>query len=242
MSTSKEDALLQEGKTTSLTLASITDGFATERERQHNDDDDGDDNGVAGAGAGAVPKAKFIEDIDAFSASFDPPASAELMIGAYSDLFGKLKALESSLAQRASLIQSKIPEIEKSLKLVTFLKNKEENNGDNCDGESSTKITTRYNLADMIHAKAEIDTASGIVNLWLGANVMLEYTYQEAVDLLQTKDKKAKKDLAHTKEDLAAVRNQVITSEVNISRIYNWDVRQKRKERLADAEAKATSS
>uniref|UniRef100_A0A7S3Q0Q6 Prefoldin subunit 3 n=1 Tax=Chaetoceros debilis TaxID=122233 RepID=A0A7S3Q0Q6_9STRA len=223
MSTSKEDALLQEGKSSSLSLASITDGFATEHD------------GVAGA----VPKARFIEDIDAFSTSFDPPASAELMIGAYSDLFGKLKTLEESLAQRALLIQSKIPEIEKSLKLVTFLKNKEDSGSG--DGDS-TKITTRYNLADMLHAKAEIDTASGIVNLWLGANVMLEYTYQEAVDLLQTKDTKAKKDLTHTKEDLAAVRNQVITSEVNISRIYNWDVRQKRKERMADAEAKATSS
>lgn len=224
MSTSKEDALLQEASSTTLSLASITDGFATEHD------------GVAGA----VPKARFIEDIDAFSTSFDPPASAELMIGAYSDLFGKLKALEESLAQRALLIQSKIPEIEKSLKLVTFLKNKEESASSSGDGD--TKITARYNLADMLHAKAEIDTASGIVNLWLGANVMLEYTYEEAVDLLQSKELKAKKDLAHTKEDLAAVRNQVITSEVNISRIYNWDVRQKRKERLADAEAKATSS
>ncbi len=94
----------------------------------------------------------------------------------------------------------------------------------------------------MIHAKAEIDTASGIVNLWLGANVMLEYTYDEAIELLSSKEKKAKKDLAATTEDLAMVRNQIITAEVNISRIYNWDVRKKRKERLADAEAKAAST
>lgn len=29
-------------------------------------------------------------------------------------------------------------------------------------------------------------------------------------------------------EDLTFTRNQIITSEVNISRIYNWDVRRKR--------------
>ncbi len=139
----------------------------------------------------------------------------------------------------ASAISSKLPEIEKSLKLVKFLKKKE----DDADGsDDDAKINTRYNLSDMIHAKAEIDTASGIVNLWLGANVMLEYTYDEAIELLSSKQTKAKKDLVTTTEDLATVRNQIITAEVNISRIYNWDVRQKRKERLADAEAKAVST
>jgi prefoldin subunit 5 len=80
----------------------------------------------------------------------------------------------------------------------------------------------------MIYAKAEVDCASGVVNLWLGANVMLEYTYDEAIELLQVKQRKNTQDLEETLEDLAFVRNQIITSEVNISRIYNWDVRRKR--------------
>lgn len=61
---------------------------------------------------------------------------------------------------------------------------------------------------------------------------MLEYTYDEAIELLGSKLEKATQDLEDTKEDLALVRNQIITSEVNISRIYNWDVRRKREERL----------
>lgn len=61
---------------------------------------------------------------------------------------------------------------------------------------------------------------------------MLEYTYDEAIDLLKTKLDKAKKDLFETSEDLALVRNQIITAEVNISRIYNWDVKRKREERM----------
>lgn len=106
------------------------------------------------------------------------------------------------------------------MKLVNFLKSKE--------SEADTIVTTRYNLADMLYAKADVDCASGVVNLWLGANVMLEYTYDEAIELLQVKQNKNTQDLEETLEDLAFVRNQIITSEVNISRIYNWDVRRKR--------------
>ena len=124
------------------------------------------------------------------------------------------------------------PEIEKSFKLVSFLKSKQEDDDDK-------PLTTRYNLADMVFAKADI-SKSGVVHLWLGANVMLEYTYDEAIELLSTKLEKAKKDLVEISENLSFVRNQIITSEVNISRIYNWDVRNKRKERL-EAEANKDS-
>ena len=125
---------------------------------------------------------------------------------------------DASLAE--TLLQSKIPEIEKSLTLVKHLKKKQE------DDET---ITTRYNLADMLYAKAQVNCAAGIVNLWLGANVMLEYTYDEAIDLLSSKQEKIQGELKEVIEDLAFVRNQIITAEVNISRVYNWDVRNKRK-------------
>jgi len=55
-------------------------------------------------------------------------------------------------------------------------------------------VVTRYNLADTIYAKAEVDCSQGIVNLWLGANVMLEYTYDEALTLLTSKEILAKKE------------------------------------------------
>ena len=90
----------------------------------------------------------------------------------------------------------------------------------------------------MIFAKADISN-SGVVHLWLGANVMLEYTYDEAIELLSSKLEKASKDLDMISDNLSFVRNQIITSEVNISRIYNWDVRKRRQERLkAKAEGK----
>jgi prefoldin subunit 5 len=212
-----------------------------------------------------IPLVLFLEDITAFSESFTPPASAELLIGAYSDLFGKFKGYEASLTQRRKYLGmkscqdhnpasefmfcshlphsssycgtniikmfagnnfvEKIPEIEKSLALVHHLKAKQ---------EANETLTTRYALADAVYAKAELDTSTGIVHLWLGANVMLEYTYQEAIDLLESKEAMAKKDFQEVGQDLAFTRNQIITAEVCISRIYNWDVRRKRLQKEAD--------
>lgn len=86
----------------------------------------------------------------------------------------------------------------------------------------------RYNLTDNVFANAEIDYSVGIVNLWLGANVMLEYTYEEAIDFLTKNQDSAKQELETVTQDLAFVRDQIVTSEVSMSRIYNWDVRRKR--------------
>lgn len=196
-------ALVNEASSTSLSMESITDG-KSER---------------------GIPAVKFLEDISAFADSFTPTASAELLIGAFSDLFSKFKVYEQNLSQKRLTFQEKIPEIENSLSLVNHLKKKKE------DGES---VITRYNLADMIHTKAELDCSVGIVNLWLGANVMLEYTYDEAIELLSSKLESAKKEFGEVTNDLSFTRNQIITAEVNISRIYNWDVRMKRAKKSAD--------
>mmetsp|Transcript_32244 Transcript_32244/g.47434 ORF Transcript_32244/g.47434 Transcript_32244/m.47434 type:complete len:225 (-) Transcript_32244:93-767(-) len=170
-----------------------------------------------------IPAVIFVEDITAFAKTFTPAASAELLIGAFSDLYGKYKAYEGSLAQKKARYLDKIPEIVKSLSLVRHLKSQQ---------QSSTPVITRYNLADTLYAKAELNVDSGTVNLWLGANVMLEYTYDEAIDLLSSKEETARKEEREVTEDLAFIRNQIITSEVNISRIYNWDVKNKRADKM----------
>ena len=51
--------------------------------------------------------------------------------------------------------------------------------------ESETKeISTNFLLSDNIWAKAKIPNTTGKVGLWLGANVMVEYNYDEAIKLL----------------------------------------------------------
>jgi len=166
-----------------------------------------------------IPVVKFIDDVDLFADSFSPPASAEILIGAYSEFHSKFKTFETSLTQKKQNYDLKIPDIEKSLALVKNLLSKKE------DGVS---ITTRYSLADNVYGKAEVDTSVGIVNLWLGANVMLEYTYEEATDFLTHNLESAREEFKTVKEDLGFVRDQIVTSEVSMTRIFNWDVRRKR--------------
>ena len=112
----------------------------------------------------------------------------------------------------------KIPDLENSLKLIQQLLKKKE------EGESGT---VRYSLADNIYAKAELDY-EGTVNLWLGANVMLEYTYEEAIEFLAKNESRANSEAVEVEKDLAFVRDQIVTCEVLQSRIYNWDVRRRR--------------
>ena len=94
--------------------------------------------------------------------------------------------------------------------------------------EEGDTATTRYNLCESVYGKAEVDTSSGIVNLWLGANVMLEYTYEEAIDFLSSSLETHRGDFQSVHDDLAFVRDQIVTCEVCMTRTYNWSVRKRR--------------
>ena len=96
------------------------------------------------------------------------------------------------------------------------------------DGEGDATGVVRYSLADSIYANAEIDYGTGTVYLWLGANVMLEFTYDEALEFLGQQHEKAVRESTDTTSDMATVRDQIVTCEVSISRIFNWSVRKKR--------------
>lgn len=77
---------------------------------------------TSGENERGIPATKFIEDIDSFVNSFDPPATSELLIGAFSDLFSKYKQYENRLTQKRLSFQTKIPEIEKVFILIMFEK------------------------------------------------------------------------------------------------------------------------
>jgi hypothetical protein len=57
-----------------------------------------------GENARGIPFVKFIDDVEAFTASFSPPASSELIIGAYSELHAKFKTFETSLIQKSTSV------------------------------------------------------------------------------------------------------------------------------------------
>ena len=66
---------------------------------------------------------------------------------------------------------------------------------------------------------------------------MLEYPFNEARELLENNLKSAKESIATIEKDIDTVSDCVVTTEVNIARLYNWDVKQ-RKDKKVTAEAK----
>lgn len=73
-----------------------------------------------------------------------------------------------------------------------------------------------------------MDTSSKVVGLWIGANTMVEYTYDEATELLTTQLTQSHLKIAELGEDLSFLRAQSITVEVNMARLFNHSVKLKK--------------
>ena len=78
--------------------------------------------------------------------------------------------------------------------MVALLKKKSES--------SDKSVETNFLVSDNIWAKAKIPNDTGKVGLWLGANVMVEYTYDDAVKLLCKNLAQAEEKLAETDGDI----------------------------------------
>lgn len=60
---------------------------------------------------------------------------------------------------------------------------------------------------------------------------MLEYDMDEGEQLLVSKKAKAEINLKATQEIIDNVREQITVTEVNMARIYNWDVKRRQAEK-----------
>ena len=127
-------------------------------------------------------------------------------------------------------LKNKIPDMEENIRVIQQLMVKTEEGG---------SMTTHFELADAVMAKAVVEPQD-LVCLWLGANVMLEYTYEQAIEMLETNLGKATLKNSTYDDDLTFIREQIIVTEVNIARIYNHSVRLKRK--MVDTSAKVSGA
>lgn len=66
------------------------------------------------------------------------------------------------------------------------------------------------------------------VSLWLGANTIVELTFEEALNLLKANLSNADSSLAQISEELAYIKDQKTTTEVNVARVYNHSLALKR--------------
>ncbi len=137
-----------------------------------------------------IPKAVFIENVEAWVDKYTDDA----LFAQMNELYQKYKFMEQQLLRSRASYRVKLPDIKKTLEMVALLKSR-----------AMTKdkaIETNFLVSDNIWAKATIPNESGRVGLWLGANVMVEYSHDEALKLLARNLKNAEEKLAETEGDI----------------------------------------
>ena len=135
------------------------------------------------------------------------------LFGQMNELYQKYKFMENQLARSKQTLKVKLPDITKTLEMVAMLKSRA--------SQADREVESNFLLSDNIWAKATIPNDTGKVGLWLGANVMVEYTYDEAIKLLGKNLKNAQDKLKETDDDIDYLKDQITTTEVNMARIYN---------------------
>lgn len=71
---------------------------------------------------------------------------------------------------------------------------------------------------------------------------MLSYKLPAAIQLLRSKLEAAETNVASLTEDLEFLREQLTMMEVNMARVYNWDVRRRRERRIVEEKGGKSTS
>jgi len=177
-----------------------------------------------------IPESQFIEDVESYMKGEE---SAEAKIKSldeehemYKKVHQKYKFMENSLSARRRKLKAQVPDIKSSLSMITKLREKK---------ETEETMETQFLLSEQVYARAKVPPTNKVC-LWLGANVMLEYTLDDAEVLLKKNCEQAEQNLGQIAWDLDYLRDQMTITEVTMARLYNWDVK-RRKEIKAVASA-----
>jgi len=160
-----------------------------------------------------IPEAVFLEDVE----SFMKGETAEEILKKLDEQHQKFKFMLANFDNKKKRLKGQIPDITTTLESVKHLKSKRD------DGP----IETKFLLSDQVYAKAVVPPTSRVC-LWLGANTMLEYDIEEAEELLVKNLGDAKSSLEKLEDDMDFLRDQITTTEVNMARVYNWNVKNKK--------------
>ncbi|KFX94122.1 hypothetical protein O988_06462 [Pseudogymnoascus sp. VKM F-3808] len=170
-----------------------------------------------------IPYAPFVDKVEDYVTT---RADVEATLKSFQEMIAKYQFMEANQQRRAAGLKDKMPDIQKTLDTVRFLKTRK---------PDSDPIEATFELNDTLYAKAHIPPTEEVY-LWLGANVMLSYPVDEAEVLLNSKLTSAKTSLSNCEEDLDFLREQITTMEVATARVYNWDVTMKRKEKAENGD------
>jgi prefoldin subunit 5 len=154
-----------------------------------------------------IPEAQFIDDIAATAPTLEV---AQSLFREKQELLSKYRLLEGSLVEKSQNFKRSRPDLVEDLTAVQKLQNPA------CQAEP----ITHFQISDGLYGTAKIKN-DGIVALWLGAGVMVEYPLPEAEALLQSRLNELNEQVTEVENNLIFLRNQIITTEVTISRLAN---------------------
>ncbi|KAI3871825.1 hypothetical protein MKW92_026305 [Papaver armeniacum] len=167
-----------------------------------------------------IPGASFVSDVQTYLTQLGLDVASSLAF--LQERLQQYKVVEMKLLAQQRELQAKIPDIEKCLDIVATLQAKK---------GTGEELLADFEVSEGIYSRARIEESDSVC-LWLGANVMLEYTSEEARALLQKNLDNAKASLEVLIADLQFLRDQVTITQVTIARVYNWDVHQRRSKQV----------
>jgi prefoldin subunit 5 len=166
-----------------------------------------------------IPQMEFIDDVEVHMKGKDVTATLQEL----DERLQKYKFLELNLLQKRARIRRQMPDLEKSIEVIKLL-------------ETGTELNTHFLMSSQLYSKARIPPTNTVC-LWLGANVMLEYPLSEAKELLTKNLNTSSGNMKQIDNDLEFLRDQITTSEVNLARIYNWNVKRLQSQKAAQSTA-----
>ncbi|RZC72060.1 hypothetical protein C5167_035252 [Papaver somniferum] len=173
-----------------------------------------------------IPGASFVSDVQTYLTQSGLDVTSSLAF--LQERLQQYKVVEMKLLAQQRELQAKIPDIEKCLDIVATLQAKK---------GTGEELIADFEVLEGIYSWARIEESDSVC-LWLGANVMLEYTSEEANALLQKNLDNAKASLEVLIADLQFLRDQVTVTQVTIARVYNWDVHQRRSKQVSATSVK----
>ncbi|CAB3408551.1 unnamed protein product [Caenorhabditis bovis] len=163
-----------------------------------------------------VPTMELIEDVSTWLAKEKmSPEEAEVVLR---EKYSKYKYVESSMnAQKAKYVE-KLPEFKNSLEIIKILLEKK---------EKEEPFETTFLLSDDVYTKATVPKPEK-VSVWLGANVMVEFELEKAQALLEKNQNTVQTMINDLTHELAFIKDQITTTEVNMAHLVNFVVAQKK--------------
>ncbi|KAL3189466.1 hypothetical protein MRX96_002774 [Rhipicephalus microplus] len=169
-----------------------------------------------------IPKAECLDDMEEFMAR-EENQTIDAALRNLDEQHSKYKFMELNLLQKKQRLKTQIPEIKTALEIVKLLITKR---------DASEDMETKFMMCEQVYSKAVIPPTERVC-LWLGANVMLEYSLEAAEELLCKNSQTAVRNLTELNNDLDFLRDQITTTEVNMARLHNWNVKKVQAEKLS---------